>query len=92
MEPRIGKLFLQIKRERCKLYDRQGFCSHWERYGTISAPQGNINSCSHCHGAIFETEQNGAQTYPVQCEHGLELKKKLKQQNKLEKRMLFYFL
>ena len=25
--------------------------------GTISAPQQNINSCSHCTGATFETEQ-----------------------------------
>ena len=28
-----------------------------ERSGTISAPQQNINSCSHCAGATFETEQ-----------------------------------
>ena len=32
-------------------------CSHWERFATISAPQQNINSCSHCTGATFETEQ-----------------------------------
>ena len=25
--------------------------------GTISAPEQNINSCSHCIGATFETEQ-----------------------------------
>ena len=31
--------------------------SHWECFGTISAPQQNINSCSHCTGATFETEQ-----------------------------------
>ena len=56
-EPRFGKLSFQIKRERCKLHNGQGFCSHWERFGTISAPQQNINSCSHCTGATFETEQ-----------------------------------
>ena len=56
-EPRIGKLSFQIKRERCKLHNGEGFCSHWERFGTISAPQQNINSCSHCTGATFETEQ-----------------------------------
>ena len=56
-EPRFGKLSFQIKRERCKLHNRQGFCSHWECFGTISAPQQNINSCSHCTGATFETEQ-----------------------------------
>ena len=56
-ELRIGKLSFQIKRERCKLHNGQGFCSHWESFGTISAPQQNINSCSHCTGATFETEQ-----------------------------------
>ena len=56
-EPRIGKLSFQIKRERCKLHNGKGFCSHWERFGTISAPQQNINSCSHCTGATSETEQ-----------------------------------
>ena len=54
-EPRFGKSSFQIKRERCKLHN--GFCSHWERFGTISAPQQNINSCSHCAGATYETEQ-----------------------------------
>ena len=29
-----------------------------ERFGTISAPQQSINSCSHCIGATFETGQN----------------------------------
>ena len=58
MEPRSGKRSFQIKREPCKLHNGQGFCSHWERFGTISAPQQNINSCSHCSGATFETEQN----------------------------------
>ena len=47
-EPRIGKLSFQIEREHCKLHNGYGFCSHWERFGTISAPQQNINSCSHC--------------------------------------------
>ena len=56
-EPRFGKLCFQIQRERCKLHNGYGFCSHWERFGTISAPQQNINSCSHCTGATFETEQ-----------------------------------
>ena len=55
--PRLGKLSFQIKIERRKLHNGQGFCSHWERFGTISAPQQNINSCSHCTGATFETEQ-----------------------------------
>ena len=32
-------------------------CSHWERFGTISAEQHNINFCSDCTGATFETEQ-----------------------------------
>ena len=54
-EPRFGKLSFQIKRERCKLHN--GICSHWECFGTISASQQNINSCSHCTGATFETEQ-----------------------------------
>ena len=44
-EPRFGKLSFQIKRERCKLDNGQGFCSHWECFGTISAQQ-NINSHS----------------------------------------------
>ena len=57
-KPLIGKWSFQIKRECCKLYDREGFCSHWERYGTISARQWNINSCSHCAGTTFDTEQN----------------------------------
>ena len=56
-EPRIGKLSFQIKRKRCKLHNGWDFCSHWERFGTISPPQQNINSCSHCTGATFETEQ-----------------------------------
>ena len=55
--PRFGKWSFQIKRERCKLHNGKGLCSHWERFGTISAPQQNINSCSHCTGATFETEQ-----------------------------------
>ena len=45
-----------------------GLRSHWERFGTISAPQQKINSCSYCTGATFETEQK---TCPVQCEHSL---------------------
>ena len=61
-EPRFGKLPFQIKRERCKLHNGWGFCSHWERFGTISAPQQNINSCSHCTGATFETEQKPIRT------------------------------
>ena len=56
-ESRFGKRSFQIKREPCKLHNGQGFYSHWERFGTISAPQQNINSCSHCTGATFETEQ-----------------------------------
>ena len=64
-EPRFGKYSFQVKRGRCKLYDGQGPpCSHWERFGTISAPQQNINSCSH---------SAGAKTYPVQCEHSLSI-------------------
>ena len=54
-EPRFVKWFFQIKMERYKMYDGQGFCSHWESFGTISAPQQNINFCSHCTGATFET-------------------------------------
>ena len=34
-----------------------GLCAHLERCGTTSAPQGNINFCSHFTGATFETEQ-----------------------------------
>ena len=60
-EPRIGKWSFQIKRERCKLYDGLGFRSRWERLLTIYAPQQNINSCSHCTGATFETEQKPIQ-------------------------------
>ena len=56
-EPRFGKLSFQIKRERCNLHNGQGLCSHRERFRTTSAPQQNINSCSHCTGATFETEQ-----------------------------------
>ena len=61
-EPRFGKWSFQIKRERCKLHNGLGFCSHWERFGIISAPQGNINSCSHCTGATFETKKNLSRT------------------------------
>ena len=43
-EPCFGKLSFQIKRERCKLNMGKGFCSHWEHFGTISAPQQNINT------------------------------------------------
>ena len=49
----------------------RGLCSHWERFGTISAPQQNLNSCLHCTGATFET-------YPVQCEHSLNIKNRRK--------------
>ena len=56
-EPGFGKISFHIKRKRCKLRNGQGFCSHWERFGTISAPQQNINSCSQCTGATFEKEQ-----------------------------------
>ena len=51
-----------IKRGHCKLYDGQDFCSHWECLRTISTPQQNINSCSHCTGATFETEVNLSST------------------------------
>ena len=60
-EPPFGKISFQIKRERYKLHNGWGFCSHWERFGTISAPQQNINSCSHCTGSTFETEQKPIQ-------------------------------
>ena len=53
-EPRFDKLSFQITTERCELHS---FCSHWERFGTVSAPQQNINTCSHCTGATFEMEQ-----------------------------------
>ena len=49
----------------------RGLCSHWERFGTISAPQQNLNSCLHCTGATFET-------YPVQCDHSLNIKNRRK--------------
>ena len=60
-EPRFGKISFQIKSERCKLHNGWGFCSHWEHFETISAPQQNINSCSHCSAATFETEQKPIQ-------------------------------
>ena len=66
-EPRFGKLSFQIKREGCKLHKGYGFCSHWERFETISEPQQNINSCSHCTGATFETEQKPVR-YSVETE------------------------
>ena len=47
-----------LLRESCKLCDGWGLCLHWERLGIISALQQNTNSCSHCIGAAFETEQN----------------------------------
>ena len=65
-EPRFGDDLLKSKGSVANcMTDRacvhtgsaSGLCSHWERFGTISAPQQNINSCSHCIGATFETEQ-----------------------------------
>ena len=51
----VNDLF-KIKKERCRLYDGLGSCSHSERFGTISEPQQDINSCSYCTGTIFGTE------------------------------------
>ena len=70
-EPRLVNYLFKSKGSVANCITDRGLCSHWERFGTISAPQQNLNSCLHCTGATFET-------YPVQCEHSLNIKNRRK--------------